>query len=146
MALTQHLKKQHAIEWKGPEGNQCGMCATVFAFEDDSIVDHLITHAMKFEFLSCNSCAIRCRKLDKMKTHLITHHAIGPADGFKNFITNLKELFDDVLEQKNNKQPKQSKTQETENAIAGLMGEEFATDEYEEPYNGLFNVLHKILV
>lgn len=132
------MSRHHAIEWINEQNNKCGLCDTSFVFGDNSIVAHLMEHAMNFEYLLCKNCGKRCRKMDAMKNHLTTHHGVGPADCLKDSIANLKELFEDVLKQKTNKPLKQSKAQETENAIAGLMGDEFANEDdgYDQPYDG----------
>jgi hypothetical protein len=75
-----------------------------------------------------------------MKNHVITHHAIGVDECAKE-VSNLNQLFTGLLqkvkERDNHLMRGQTTANETENAIQGLMDEEFVMpfDESQENYS-----------
>ena len=87
---------------------------------------------MDFPYFECKSCNKRCRHLEQLKKHCETHHAVGPADGLEAHIGNLSLLFEELRQQFTNQTNKlkksQSNSSETQNALAGLMEDEFIED------------------
>ncbi|CAG2101636.1 unnamed protein product [Medioppia subpectinata] len=140
--LIQHHLSAHAIDWNSGR-NKCCLCEHDFDFEDlTSLLDHLVKHSPDFGYFECKPCRKRITKFEPMKIHLKTHHAVG-ADEVCREVANLKDLFDDLLlkiKERNHQKNSYTAPKETENAIAGLMGEEFNVG-YDNHFNGAVDPL-----
>ncbi|CAG2112955.1 unnamed protein product [Medioppia subpectinata] len=116
--------------------------AVHFISDASSLLDHLVKHSPDFGYFECKPCRKRITKFEPMKIHLKTHHAVG-ADEVCREVANLKDLFDDLLlkiKERNHQKNSYTAPKETENAIAGLMGEEFAVG-YDNHFNGAVDPL-----
>ena len=138
-ALVEHNLASHAIDWISNR-NKCCLCVNEFEYSDTSaLLDHLTEHTPEFTYFECK-CARRIKKYEQMKNHVITHHAIE-ADECAKEVSNLNQLFTGLLqkvkERDHHLMRAQTTANETENAIQGLMDEEFVMpfDESQENYS-----------
>ena len=116
--------------------NKCGLCQTVFGCEDNTqILQHLTSHSINFSYFECKLCLKKYHNLSQLKTHYTKEHfdCNQTNDCFDKYIANLDQLFQEVRQQLTKSKEKVMKkfSNETENAVQGLIDEEFFRDNHQ---------------